>query len=69
MGLLACALSLSGLTHGRPPVPFTRVQQMWYPWYQISSAAPHVLGKRALILVNQFFLFVVKLPSAASDLE
>jgi hypothetical protein len=32
-------------------------------------SSPRVLGKRALILVNQIFLLVAKLPSASSDLE
>jgi hypothetical protein len=31
--------------------------------------SPRVLGKRALILVNQIFLQVEKLPSAPSNLE
>jgi hypothetical protein len=35
--------------------------------YLISS--PRVLGKRALILVNQIFLLVVKLPSVPLNLE
>jgi hypothetical protein len=33
------------------------------------SSPPQVLGKRALILVNQIFLLLVKLPSAPSNLE
>jgi hypothetical protein len=32
-------------------------------------SSPQVLGKRALILVNQIFLLAVKLSSALSDLE
>jgi hypothetical protein len=27
-----------------PPVPFLRVQKIWYPWYQISSATPECLA-------------------------
>jgi hypothetical protein len=44
MGLMAHVLKLSGPTHGSPPVPFHRVQEMWYPWYQILSAAPEFLA-------------------------
>jgi hypothetical protein len=44
MGLLARVLSPSGLTIGRPPVPFYRVHETWYPWYQTSSAAPECLA-------------------------
>jgi hypothetical protein len=44
MCLLACVLRLSGLTHGRPPVPFDRVQETWYPWHKTLSAAPECLA-------------------------
>jgi hypothetical protein len=27
-----------------PPVPLGRVQEMWYPWYQTSLAAPECLA-------------------------
>jgi hypothetical protein len=27
-----------------PPVPFHQLQEMWYPWYQTSSAAPECLA-------------------------
>jgi hypothetical protein len=32
-------------------------------------SSPRVLGKQALILINEIFLLAAKLPSAPSDLE
>jgi hypothetical protein len=69
MGLLARALRASGLTCGRLPYssrPSPGGMVTMVP-YLISS--PRVLVKRALILVNQIFLLVVKLPSAPLNLE
>jgi hypothetical protein len=43
MRLLAHVLRLSEPTHGSPPVPLCRVQEMWYLWYQTYSAAPECL--------------------------
>jgi hypothetical protein len=44
MGLLAYVLRLSRPTHGRPPVPFDRVQETWYPWHKTLSVAPECLA-------------------------
>jgi hypothetical protein len=44
MGHLARVLRPSGPIHGSPPVPFLRVQEMWYPWHQILSVAAECLA-------------------------
>jgi hypothetical protein len=69
MGLLARSLRPSGPTHGRPPCSFRLSLADMVPMVPDLISSPRVLGKRALILVHQFFQLVVKLPSALSDLE
>jgi hypothetical protein len=69
MSLLACVLRSSGLTHGRTPCSFWPSQGDVVPMVANLISSPRVLGKRALILVNQIFLLLVKLSSALSDLE
>jgi hypothetical protein len=66
MGLLAHALKPSGPTLGRPPYSDRPSLGDLVP-NLISS--PRVFGKRALILINQIFLLVVKLLSALFELE
>jgi hypothetical protein len=69
MGLLARALRPSGLTHDRPPCSSLPSLGDVVPMVPNLISSPRVLGKRFLILVNQIFLLLVKLPSAPSDLE
>jgi hypothetical protein len=69
MGLLARVLSPSGMTHGRHPYSSLLSPGDVVPVVPNLISSPRVLGKRALILVNQIFLLVVKLPSAPSNLE
>jgi hypothetical protein len=67
VGHQARVLRPSGSTHGGPPYPFLRVHDSWYPWYQISSAAPECLASE--VSPNVLDLPVsAKLPSALSDL-
>jgi hypothetical protein len=64
----ARVLRPSGLTLGCSPVPFLWVLDTWYPWYQISSAAPECLASE--LPSNVLDLPVLaKLPSALSDLR
>jgi hypothetical protein len=63
MGLLARSLRLSGPTHGRPPFSFQPSPTDVVPMVPDLISSPRVLGKQALILVNQFFLLVAKLPT------
>jgi hypothetical protein len=69
MGLLAHALTSSGLTRARSPCYIWLSLAYVVPMVTDLVSRPRVLEKRALILVNLFFLFVVKLSSALSDLE
>jgi hypothetical protein len=69
MGLLARALRPSRPTHGRLPCSFLPSPGDVEPMVPNLVSSPQVLGKRALILVNQIFLLLVKLSSAPSDLE
>jgi hypothetical protein len=69
MGLLAHALRPSGPTIGRPPCSSQPSPGDVVPMVPDFINRPRVLDKQALILVNQIFLLVVKLPSAPSDLE
>jgi hypothetical protein len=68
MGLLTRVLRLSGLTHGRPPCSFLPSSGDMVPLVPNLVSSPSDC-KQALILVNQIFLLLVKLPSALSDLE
>jgi hypothetical protein len=57
---------LNHLAYGPPdPCPWAKWAKSWPD----NVSSPQVLGKQALILVNQIFLLVVKLSSAPSDLE
>jgi hypothetical protein len=56
MGLLACVHRPSGLTQGMPPSSFLLSLGDMVPKVPILISSPRVLGKRALILVNQIFL-------------
>jgi hypothetical protein len=58
----------SGLTHGRSPVPFVQVHDMWYPWYQISSATPECLASE-LYLIEPDLPALAKFPSALPELK
>jgi hypothetical protein len=69
MGLLVQALRPSGPTHGRTPCSSRPSVGDMVPTIPDLVSSPRVLGKRALIIVNNIFLLVVKLPSAPSDLE
>jgi hypothetical protein len=51
-----------------PPVPFLRVQEMWYPWYQISLAALECLASELYPSVLDLPV-LVKLPSALLGLN
>jgi hypothetical protein len=51
-----------------PPIPFLRVQETWYPWYQISSIAPECLASK--LYYDELDLPVlVKLSSALPGLK
>jgi hypothetical protein len=63
MGLLPRSLRLSGPTHGRPPFSFRLSPTDVVPMVPDLISSPRVFGKQALILVNQFFLLVAKLPT------
>jgi hypothetical protein len=69
MSLLAHALRPSGLTLGRPHCSSRSSPEDVVPMVLDLVSNPRVLSKRALILVNQIFLLVVKLLLASSDLE
>jgi hypothetical protein len=56
MGLLARVLRPSGPTHDRPPCSFLLSLGDMVPMVSILISSPRVLGKRALILVNQILL-------------
>jgi hypothetical protein len=55
MCLLAHTLRLSGPTHGRPPYSIRSSLGDVVPMVPDLVSSPRVLGKRALILVNQIF--------------
>jgi hypothetical protein len=67
MSLMSRALRPSGLTLGRPPCSFCLSPGDVVPMIPDLISSPRVPDKRALILVNQIFLLVAKLPSAPSD--
>jgi hypothetical protein len=69
MGLLACALRPSGLTKGRPPYFSLPSPGDVVPMVPNLVSSLRLLGKRALILVNQIFLLLAKLSSALYSLE
>jgi hypothetical protein len=51
-----------------PPIPFHRVHDTWYPWDQMSSAAPDCLASE--LYPNEPNLPVLaKLPSALPELK
>jgi hypothetical protein len=56
MGLLAHVLRPSGPTHGKPPCSFLLSLGDVVPMVPNLVSSPRVLGKQALILVNQILL-------------
>jgi hypothetical protein len=56
MDLLACVLWLSGMTHDRPPCSSLPSPGDVVPMVPNLISSPRVLGKRALIQINQIFL-------------
>jgi hypothetical protein len=69
MSLLAHAFRLSGPTHGGPPCSSRPSLGDVAPMLPDLISSPRLLGKRALILVNQIFLLVAMLLTTQCGLE